>query len=149
MRAPRCLRIGGDGAQGLGRDLKQQAVDQRLVGIGDRTDRRRQGEDDVVVLDRQQVDLAGLEPAPGGTGLTLRAMAVTAGVVGDLGMLTGGAMQHMAAQRRAAALLDRRHDLVLAQAEMPVLGLPPSRPVGTEDIRDLEGIGHRCRLCGG
>ena len=61
-------------------------------------------------------------------------------------MLTSGTLQHMAAQRRTAALLDRRHDRVLAQAEMPVLGLPPSRPVGTEAIRDLEGIGHRCRL---
>ena len=132
-------RVGGDGAQGLGRDLKQQAVDHRFIVIGDRTDRRRQGKDDVVVVDRQQIDLTGLEPASGGAGLTLRAMAVTTGVVGDLGMLTGGTMQHMAAQRRAAALLDRRHDLALAQAEMPALGLPPSRPVGTEDIRDLEG----------
>ena len=141
-------RIGRDGAQGLGCDLKQQAVDDGLVGIGDRTDRGRQSKDQVIVLDRQKVDLAGLEPAPGRTGLALWAMPVTAGVVGDLGMLTGGTLQHMATECGAAALLDRRHDLVLAQAEMPALGLPPSEPVGPEDIRDLERIGHRCRLCG-
>ena len=92
------LRVGGDGAQGLGRDLKQQAVDHRFIVIGDRTDRCRQGEDDVVVVDRQQIDLTGLEPASGRTGLTLRAMPVTAGVVGDLGVRTGRARQHMAAE---------------------------------------------------
>lgn len=47
-------------------------------------------------------------------------------------------MQHMTTERRAAALGDRRHDLELAQAEMPALGLPPSRSVGAEDIRDLK-----------
>ena len=140
-------RIGGDGAQGLGRDLKQQAVDHRLVGIGDRADRRRQGKDEVVVLDRQQVDLAGLEPAPGRTGLTLRAMPITAGVVGNLGMLTGGTLQHMATQRRTAALLDRRHDLELAEAKMPVMGSPKGFTMGTEDVTDLElRSGHHADL---
>ena len=35
------LRVGGDSAQGLGGDLEQQIVDQRLVVVGDGSDRRR------------------------------------------------------------------------------------------------------------
>jgi len=48
-------------------------------------------------------------------------------------------MQHMATQRRAAALFNGRHDFELTQAQMTALGLSPSRPVGAEDIRDLQG----------
>ena len=45
----------------------------------------------------------------------------------------------MAAEREAAALLDGRHDLQLAEAQMPPLMLSPRRPVAAEDIRDLQG----------
>ena len=54
-------------------------------------------------------------------------------------MLAGFAAQHMPAQRRAAALLDGRHHLELTQAQVRALGLPPRRPVGAEDVRDLQG----------
>jgi hypothetical protein len=42
-------------------------------------------------------------------------MAVAAGVVGDLGVLTGVTAQHMPTQRRTAALLNGRHH----QEELP------------------------------
>ncbi len=45
----------------------------------------------------------------------------------------------MATQRRRAALLDGRHDLPLAQAELTLLCLPPGWPLGVEDIRNLQG----------
>src|ERR1700722_20649116 len=45
----------------------------------------------------------------------------------------------MAAEREAAALLDGRHDLQLSEAQVPPLLLSPRRPVGAEDIRDLQG----------
>jgi hypothetical protein len=45
--------IGGDGAQGFGGDIEQQAVHHGLVVIGDGADRCRQGEHHVVILDRQ------------------------------------------------------------------------------------------------
>jgi hypothetical protein len=35
------LGVGGDGAQGLGRDVEQQAIDHGLVVIGDGADRCR------------------------------------------------------------------------------------------------------------
>jgi hypothetical protein len=42
----------------------------------------------------------------------------------------------MSTQSRGAALFDGRHDLQLSQAE--VCTLSPGRPVGAEDIRDLQ-----------
>ena len=45
----------------------------------------------------------------------------------------------MAAERGAAALFDGRHDLQLAEAQVSPLVLSPRRPVGAEDIRDLQG----------
>jgi hypothetical protein len=131
--------IGGDGAQRFGSDLKQQSIDQRLVVIPDCADRCWQGEDYVVIVNRQQFGLPRFEPALRSTALTLRAMPVAAGVVGDLGMLTRFTAQHMSTERRAAALLDRGHDLALTQAQVRALRLPPGWPMGTEDIRDLQG----------
>ena len=133
------LGVGGDGEQRLGGDVEQQAIDHGLVLVGDVGDRRRQREDHVVVLDRQQIGLTRLEPAPRGTGLALRAVPVAAGVVGDLDLLAGLAAQDMSTQRRAAALLDGRHHLELTQAQVRALSLPPRRPVDAEDVRDLQG----------
>jgi hypothetical protein len=92
----------------------------------------------VVIRHRQQVGLTGFEPASGGSGLALRAVPVAAGVIGNLDLLAGVAAQHMAAQRRGAALFDGRHDLALTQAQVSMLRLAPGRPVGAEDIRDLQ-----------
>jgi len=47
----------------------------------------------------------------------------------------------MTAEGGAAALLDGRHDLQLAEAQVPLLLLAPRRPVGAEDIRDLQAVG--------
>jgi hypothetical protein len=65
-------------------------------------------------------------------------MAVTAGVIGDLWLRAGGTTQGVAAQRSAAAVLDGRHHLELTRAEVALLLVPPRRPVGAEDIRDLQ-----------
>ena len=108
--------VGSDGEQGLGSRSEQNTVEHCLVVIRDITDRRWQGEDQVIVVHGQEVCLASFQPAPGGAGLALRAVAVAAGVVGDLSMLTGRALQNMAAERRAAAAFDGRHDLELAEA---------------------------------
>ena len=48
------------------------------------------------------------------------------------------AARDMAAERRRAAALDRRHHLELAEADMTGIGLAPRRPVAAEDIRDLQ-----------
>jgi hypothetical protein len=52
----------------------------------------------------------------------------------------------MATERDAAALFDGRHHLQLPEAQMTALVMPPSVPVGAEDIRDLQGGAFHARL---
>src|SRR5208337_2376305 len=59
------LGIGGDRGQRLGRRPEQEVVDGGLVLERDRADRRRQGEDDVIVGNRQEFGFALGEPLPG------------------------------------------------------------------------------------
>src|SRR3979490_1641249 len=44
----------------------------------------------------------------------------------------------MSAERRGAAVLDRRHHLQLAEAHMAGVGFAPRRSMVAEDIRDLQ-----------
>ena len=133
------FRVGGDGEQGLGSNLEQQAIDHGLVLVGDVGDRRRQREHHVVILYRQQISLTRLKPAPRGTGLALRTVAIAARVVGDLNLRAAFAAQDMSAERRTTALLDGRHDLELSQAQVRALSLAPSGPMPAEDVGNFKG----------
>ena len=124
--------------QRLGRGLEQDVVDHGLVLVGDVGDRRRQREHDVVVGHRQQLGLALGQPFLRRRALALRAVPVAAGVVGDVGVRALLAARDMAAERRRAAALDRRHHLQLAEAHMTGIGSAPRRPVAAEDVRDLQ-----------
>ena len=62
------LGISRDRRQRLGGDPEQQVVDDGLVLEPDRADRRRQGEDDVIIGNRQQLGFTFGEPLPGGRG---------------------------------------------------------------------------------
>ena len=73
------LGVGCNGDQGLGRDLEQQVIDDRLVVIGDVGDRSRQGEDNMEIGRGQQFGLAVGQPLLGSDGLALRTMPVAAG----------------------------------------------------------------------
>src|SRR5258708_14298466 len=75
-----------------------------------------------------------------GRPLTLRAMAVAARVIGDLRVaaLVILAARDMAAERCRAAVLDRRHHLELAEADMAGIGFAPCRSMAAQDIRDLQ-----------
>jgi hypothetical protein len=132
------LGVRRDSDQGFGCKLKQQTVDHRLVVVRNGADRCGQGEDHMVVVQRQQFGLARIEPTLGRTGLALGAVPVAARVVGDLTVLAGFTVQQVSPQRRAAALLDGRHDLELAQAQVPLLGITPSRAMGAKDVGDLQ-----------
>ena len=67
----------------LGCRFEQQAVDHRLVLLGDGGDPSRQRKDDMEILDRHQVGSAFGEPVARGIRLALRAVSITARVVGD------------------------------------------------------------------
>ncbi len=132
------LGIASDGDQRLGGGLEQNGIDGCLVLVGDMGDRCRQGENHMVIGHRQQFRLTRDKPILGHRALAFGAMAVAAGIVGDVGMAALLASRHMTAERRRAAVLDGRHDLQLAKAHMTGIGPTPGRPVGTEDIRDLQ-----------
>lgn len=89
--------IARDGEQRFSAGTKEDVVDDRLVPIGKRGQRCRQGEDDVEVLDGQQLRLALLEPLGALFPLTLGAVAIAAGVVADAQVFTLAAFLDMAA----------------------------------------------------
>ena len=132
------LGVGGDRDQGLGRGLEQEVVDDGLVLVGDIGDGRRQREHHMIVRHRQQIGLARGQPVLCRRALALRAMPVAARVVRDRGMGALLAARDMAAERRRAAVLDRRHHLELAEAHMAGIGPAPCRSVAAEDVRDLQ-----------
>ena len=134
------LRVGGDGGQRLGGGPEQEVVDGGLVLERDRADRSRQGEDDVIVGNRQKLRLALFEPLPRRRALALRAVPVAAGIVGDAFVRAVLAALDMAAERGGATGLDRRHDLQLAEAHMAGVGLAPRRPMGAKDVGDLRAV---------
>jgi hypothetical protein len=132
------LGIGCDCRQRLGGCPEQEVVDGRLVLERDRADRRRQGEDDVIVGNRQELRLAIFEPSPRRGRLALRAVTIPAGVVGDPFVRAVLAALDVTAERGCAAGVDRRHDLQLGEAQLTGVGLSPRRPVGAKDVGDLK-----------
>jgi hypothetical protein len=62
-----------------------------------------------------------------------------AGVVADLVGPAAFATQDMAAQCRTAALLDGRHDLELAQAQVTLLSPAPGGSMEAQDVGDFQG----------
>src|SRR6202040_2567754 len=95
---PEVLGIGGDLLQGLGGGAEEQAVDRPGVLEGDRSDRRREGEDDVEIFDGEQLGFPVLDPFGGGGGLALGAVAVAAGVIGDLAVAAAVTLLDMSAE---------------------------------------------------
>ena len=132
------LGIGGDRAQSLGGRFEQHVINHGRVLIGDLAEWCRQGEDDVVILDRQKFALTLDEPLFGRAGLTLWTMAVATGVIGNLLRGTLVAAQNMTAERGTAAALDGRHRLELAKADLSDVATSPRGPVVAEDIRHLQ-----------
>jgi len=63
---------------------------------------------------------------------------VAAGVVGDPPVPAIIAGLDVTAQCGGAAILDGRHDLELAEAQMPGMGSAIRWPGATEDVGDLE-----------
>jgi hypothetical protein len=73
------LRVGGDRDQRLGGLLEQDIVDNGFVGERQGANRSRQGEDDVIVGNRQKLGLALGEPLARRRALALGTMPIAAG----------------------------------------------------------------------
>jgi hypothetical protein len=94
------LWIGGNGEQCLRRCAEQQVVDHRLILVRDRGDLGRQGEDQVEIANRQQVNLAGGEPVLRRRAVALWTKAVAAGIVSNPAVTAILAALDMAAERQ-------------------------------------------------
>src|SRR5258705_8577705 len=97
------------------------------------------------VRHRQELGFALGQPLACGSALTLGAVPIAAAIVGDDGVSARLVLTapDMAAERRRAAALNRRHDLHLAEADMAGIGLAPRCPMVAEDSRDLQQwMGH-------
>ncbi len=73
-------------------------------------------------------------------------MPVAARVVGDVRVAAFGAGRHMPAEGNGPTGLDRGHHFELRQVQVPCVVPAVGRPMGAENIRDLQfGAGHRSR----
>ena len=140
------LGIGGDRAQGVDRRLEQEVVDHRLVVEGDRGDRPGQGEDHVEVGHRQQLGVAVGEPLGARQALTLRAVPVATGIVGDTDHAAIGAPFDMTAERCCPARFDRAQDPPLAAAQAVSVRGAIGGAVVANDVRHLERRAHGTAL---
>ena len=86
----------------------------------------------------EQFSLPVFEPLRPGQGLTLRAMAITARVVGDTLMPAGIALFDVATQRRGTAQLNRAHGALLAARERLDVSLPIGGTEAAEYVRHFE-----------
>ena len=143
VSAPRCLWIGADDADRLGRGLEQDVVHDRLVLERDGGDGRRHGEDDVEIRDRQQVGLTIGQPLGARQALALGAVPVATAVVGDADHAAVVALLDMPAERRGAASLDRGHDAALVGQEPTALRGTERIAMAAEDVRHLQRGAHR------
>src|SRR5215831_4989772 len=130
--------VRGDGEHRLCRSREQEAVDHRLVVVGDVADRRRQREDDMEIGHREQLGLARRHPCARRRALALGTVAVAAAIVGDHRMGAVLAACHMAAEGGGAAALDGAHHFELVEADAAAVGIAPCGPVAAEDVRDLQ-----------
>lgn len=130
--------IGRNGGERFGRRPEQQPIEHLLVPIGNLRDLCWHSEDDMEIFHGQQIFDPRCHPVARCGSLTLWAMPVLAGIVRDVAVPTFGTGGHVPAQRLRPAGLEHRHDLELAQTDMPRIGLPPRGPMGTEDISDLQ-----------
>ena len=97
------------------------------------------------VRNRQQLALAVGKPLGAGETLALGAVPVTAGIVGNAGLTAILAALDMAAERRCAAHLDRRHDAAVSGGQAAGLIGAIGGTIAAEDIRHLERGSHTGR----
>jgi hypothetical protein len=122
----------------LGCSGEEEVVRKARVGQEDGMEFLRDGEDDVMIFNGEDILLAGLDPSGLVETPTFGAVAIPAGVVPDLRIPAGVADLDMAPERRGAAARDRAHSPLL-------LGREPQKaiPVRAEDVGQLQATGRR------
>jgi hypothetical protein len=86
----------------------------------------------------QQLAFAPLKPADAGVALALRAVPVTARVIGDGGMTASGALIAMAAESSCAASRDRQQYLLMPAVDPLATAFDETLPCVANDAGDLQ-----------
>ena len=146
--------VSGERRHRFGRRLEQDRVDGGLVLEGDRRDRRGQREDDVEIGNRQKFGLARGEPLRPRRALTLRTMAVAAGVIGDPRHAAVVAGLDVTAERPRPARDDRAHHAPFDTTQMAGMRRAIGVAMAAQDVSDLKANarpapGHRSLQPGG
>src|SRR5439155_2766356 len=104
--------------EGFCAGTKQQTINEFFVLQGPRSQLVRQSENDMDVGRGEKFATTCLDPAFAGADLALRAMAITAAVIGDGGTMSAtGALLDVAAESAGATARDREQDLDMGPAD--------------------------------
>src|SRR5208283_4677217 len=115
---PEMSGIAGDFEESFCTGSEQQIVDDFLVLQSQGRQLRRQREDHMHVGRGEKFAATCLQPTFAGARLTLRAMAISAAVIGDSGaMSTAGALIDMAAEGGGATALNGQQGLDMGPAD--------------------------------
>ena len=115
--------VGAEVRQGRPHRLEQQAIDHLGVDLDPAVEGVGQGEDQVMVCDRQDRRALALDPVVGGPVLAAWAMAVTAGVIEEGAISALVARQGKAAQGGGATVQEVMTDLPWVRAQRVVFGI--------------------------
>ncbi len=129
------LGVGGNFQQCVGAAAEQQSVDHGFVLQGQRRQLMGQREDDMSIGCGEQFRASCGQPAVARLALTLRAVPVAAGVIGDGTMAAACALVQMAAHRGGAASRDGKQHLAVQPGE------PGGRPIQESVARCVYQIG--------
>jgi hypothetical protein len=122
----------------LGCSAEEEVVRDAWIGEEDGVEFLRDGEDDVMIFDGEDILLACLDPSGLVETPTFGAVAITAGVIPDLRMPAGVADLDVAPECRRAAARDRAHRPLLLGGESQ-----KAIAVGAEDVGQLQATGRR------
>jgi hypothetical protein len=131
-------RVGGERRHRFDRRREQDRVDDGLVLERDGGDRRGQCEHDVEIRNRQKFGLACGKPLRPRHALTLRAMAVAAGIVGDARHAAVVAHLDVTTERGCATRNDRAHHAPFDAAQMSGVGQTIGVAMPTQNVSDLK-----------
>jgi len=87
---------------------------------------------------RQEIGDACVDPLLASSPLTLRTVAITAGIIGDARLAAVIAGIDMAAKPGCPASFYRSHDTLFAAAKMTGVLLPVRAPMSPKDVSNLE-----------
>jgi hypothetical protein len=132
------LGIGGYGAQGFGRGLKENVVNHLLVLVSDRGNLIRDGEHDMKILAVEKFRLPVFYPVCACERLTLGTMTISARPVADALLTACITLFDLSSESRRPAYLDGGHDASLRCGHRRTVLVSVGLAVAAEDVRHFQ-----------